>query len=236
MALTSGALGPARRRVLADDVTDSLRLAIVSHELEPGQRMREDELATEMKVSRGPVREALVRLEGEGLVVLERHRGARVASLSLEDIEQIYGLRRVLERLAVEWACKKATDEDFGRMEAPLQEFGALTKKKRTPAMAAELDIRFHDALFLAAHNARLYRAWEGLRSQIYSFLHTRMALRQDYQDLWVPDHRNLLELVRHGQRAEGVKAISQHVDRAYRRLVSALAEDGPGGQSGTGS
>jgi DNA-binding GntR family transcriptional regulator len=73
-------LGIASRRVLADVVTDDLRDAIVSHELEPGRRLAEDDLAEQMGVSRGPVREALMRLEREGLVSIERHKGARIAS------------------------------------------------------------------------------------------------------------------------------------------------------------
>mgnify|MGYP000303341591 CR=1 FL=1 len=85
-------LGVATRRVLADEVTDDLRDAIVSHELEPGRKLTEDELAAQLGVSRGPVREALMRLEREGLVVIERHRGATIASWNRQDIEEIYSL------------------------------------------------------------------------------------------------------------------------------------------------
>ena len=111
-------------------------------------------------------------------------------------------------------------------MEATLGEFSSMTLVKRTPAVVAGLDIQFHDAMFLAAHNVRLYRAWEGLRSQLYSFLHTRMTVRVDYQEVWVADHQKLLDLVRTRQRNESIKAISKHIDRAYRRLVDAIDED----------
>jgi len=100
-------LGVATRRVLADEVTDDLRDAIVSHELEPGRKLTEDELAAQLGVSRGPVREALMRLEREGLVVIERHRGATIASWNRQDIEEIYSLRGALEELAIEWATAK---------------------------------------------------------------------------------------------------------------------------------
>src|SRR5580700_4137455 len=80
-------LGPAARRVLADEVADALRNAIVKGLFESGQRLIEHELATQLDVSRGPVREALSRLSQEGLVVVDRHRGASVASLSGDDTE-----------------------------------------------------------------------------------------------------------------------------------------------------
>lgn len=216
-------LGPARRRVLADEVTDDLRRAIVSGEIKPGERLREDELAGQMSVSRGPVREALVRLEREGLVVLERHRGARVATLTLEDHEHIYSVRRALEQLAVEYACRNGTEEDFARLEMVLREFSGASKTARTPAAVADWDVRFHDSIYLATHNEPLYRAWEGLRSQIHCFLTTRMVLRPDYNDTWGVDHGHVLELLRQRKEAEGLKLIRTHVHGGYERIVAEL-------------
>lgn len=216
-------IGPARRRVLTDEVADDLRRAIVSGEIQGGDRLREDELAVRMKVSRGPVREALVRLEQEGLVVLERHRGARVATRSREDHEQIYSVRRALEQLAVKYACCNGTYEDFDRMDVVLQEFTRASKDARTPAAAAEWDIRFHDLIYLAAHNRPLYRAWEGLRSQIHCFLTTRMTLRLDYSETWVPDHRRLLELLRQRRTDESLEEIGCHLQDGYERIVAEL-------------
>jgi DNA-binding GntR family transcriptional regulator len=218
-------MGPARRRVLSDEVLDTLRNAILTGELEPGSRLPEDELALKLDVSRGPIREALVRLQQEGLVTLERHRSAHVRTMSAVDAEQIYGLRQALERLAVEWACRNGADEDFARMEAVLDDFNRLAKSKRTPARVAELDIRFHDEMFASARNDRLYHAWEGLRSQIFAFLLTRMALRQDYNVSWEPDHRDLLELLRAGRMEEATVFVSRHVESAYDRVKSAIDE-----------
>lgn len=225
MTLSLG-LSPALRRVLADEVTDELRRAIVSGEIVAGERLREDELAVQMSVSRGPVREALVRLEQEGLVVLERHRGARVATLSREDHEHIYSVRQALEQVAVEYACRNGTQEDFDRVEAVLQEFARASKAARTPAATAEWDIRFHDAIYLAAHNQPLYRAWEGLRSQIHCFLTTRMVVRPDYNDTWGADHALILPLLREGKKLEGSKLIRTHVQGGYQRILAELYGD----------
>jgi len=141
-------LGIASRRVLSDVVTDDLRQAIVDHELEPGRRISEDELAAQMGVSRGPIREALARLEREGLITLERHRGARVASWSEQDIDEIYSMRSVLEGLAIEWACKNATVADLAAMDEVLIRYSKLTDKQRTPKEVSKIDLEFHSALF----------------------------------------------------------------------------------------
>jgi DNA-binding GntR family transcriptional regulator len=220
------ALGPARRRVLTDEVTDDLRRAIVSGEIRAGERLPEDELAAQMKVSRGPIREALVRLEQEGLVVLERHRGARVFTLSREDHEHLYSVRRALDQIAVEYACRNATAEDFARMEEILAEFNRASRAARTPAAVADWDIQFHDSVYLAAHNEPLYRAWEVLRSQIHCVLTTRMVLRQDYKDSWEPDHRHLVDLLRERKKADALKFIRHHITAAYERIVADLYRD----------
>src|SRR5688500_7190385 len=94
-------MAPARRRGLADEVADSIREAVFSGFYAPGAQLREVELAQSLDVSRGPVREALLRLEGEGLVRSIWHRGATVTALSPDDVAEIDTLRGALEDLAV---------------------------------------------------------------------------------------------------------------------------------------
>lgn len=223
MSGNSTSFGPASRRVLADDVTDQLRDAIVTGALAPDARLREDDLAVQMQVSRGPVREAFVKLEREGLVVIERYRGARVAKLYRGDIEQIFSLRKALEMLAAEWACKNATEDDLAALTAAIDRYAAAVAEERTPELIAEVDIAFHDALIAAAHHERLLRAWENLRSQIFSFLVTRMALRKDYDGEWETDHRQIMELVRQGDSEAAVARIQGHISASYTRVVAAM-------------
>lgn len=223
MAELSSGFGPALRRVLADDVTDQIRDAIVTGTLAPGTRLREDELSTQMSVSRGPVREAFVKLEREGLVIIERYKGARVAELYREDIDQIFSLRKALESLAVEWACRNATADDLAAIEAVLQRYTSEPPENRTPELIADVDISFHDGLVAAAHHDRLTRAWEGLRAQIYSFLITRMALRKDYDADWEPDHRAILEHIAAHEPEQAIARIQNHVEASYGRVVRAI-------------
>lgn len=219
----SATLGSAKRRVLSDEVTSQLRVAIVTGAIPPGERLREDELALTMEVSRGPVREALTRLQREGLVVIEQFKGAKVAALYRDDIDQLFSLRTSLESLAVDWACSKATEEDFERLYSILRRFDEADPAERTPEQVAELDFEFHDVLVQAAHHERLSRAWEGIRAQISAFLVTRMSLRLDYVEVWAADHRKLVDQIRDMDKEDAIAHITHHILLGYNRVVQAM-------------
>ena len=221
---TTPRLAIAKRRVLADEVTDDLREAIVTHELEPGRKLSEDLLAVQLGVSRGPVREALMRLAGEGLVTIERHRGAKVASWNHTDIEEIYSMRSALETLAIEWACKNATAADIKEMEKSLTEYGKLSVKQRSPKEVSRIDLEFHSALFLSSHHDRLIRSWEVLRSQIHAFLvytwSQDESVNKAFLPAWAPDHQKLVDIIRSKKNTEGAALIHQHVERGFQRVA----------------
>jgi DNA-binding GntR family transcriptional regulator len=215
-----------KRRVLMDDVVDAIREAILSGKLAPGTRLIEDDLASKLAVSRGPIRQALFRLQQEGLVSHETHRGATVASVSQADIEEIYTLRTALERLAIEQACRRATVEDLAPLDAILLLFQSTPRVNITRKKVAEFDIDFHDAIFRAAHHNRLYRTWESLRSQVMVFLLLRDALPDDYLDSWYRDHAKLVEAVRSRDVERATATIEEHIGSAYKRLLVMLAKN----------
>lgn len=221
IATTGQGLASASRRVLADEVVDAIRMAIVTGEFEAGMRLIEDDLANQLQVSRGPVREALARLEQEGLIVNERHRGSTVAKLSAGEVNELYSLRTALERLAVEWVCSFASDEDIANIANILAKFDSLPRPLTRMAVA-NLDVEFHDAVFKAAHHERLYRAWTALRSQISLFLLQRGALREDFSTTWREDHEEFLAVMRSRKRARAVKQVEGHIEGTYRRVLAA--------------
>ena len=229
--VSSPTIGPARRRVLADEVADAIREAIFSGGIDLGERLVEEDLASGLNVSRGPVREALVKLSQEGLVHLERHRGATVAGLGLDAVSEIYSLRKALERLAAEWLCRNATAEDFKRMAEVLAQFDKRARPLTRSAVAS-LDVAFHDAVYQAAHHERLYQAWQGLRSQIFLYLVHRGALRADFADSWLTDHEEYLEVLMRRKRASAVKVVEGHIEGTYQRVLAANRDTvgGPGG------
>ena len=229
MALPELGLKVAKRQVLADEVTDDIRAAILSRQLEPGQKLAEDELALQIGVSRGPIREALARLEREGLVIMERHKGARVASWTLRDVEEIYAMRGALEELAIDWACKNATAEQIAEMGVIIEAWGKIPPKLRTSQEVSRLDLDFHTVLFKSAHHARLLLAWEGLRSQMHAFLAYALFENEiskgTYRPNWGKDHAAILELIKGRKNLAAKKEIRHHVEGGYQTVAILFEE-----------
>ncbi|HEU5100889.1 MAG TPA: GntR family transcriptional regulator [Roseiflexaceae bacterium] len=222
-------LSPAVKRSLADDVVDRLRDAIFHGSYKPGEPLREEQLAAMLDVSRGPVREALVQLEREGLVIVRRHRGATVARLSRADLEEVYSLRLALERLAMQRAVHNATDRDFAALEAVLADFDSALARGPSEKEIAELDVRFHDLIYQAARHQRLYDSWANLKSQIYIFLLSRNVANPDFREVTVKSHADLLESLRARDETRAITEIEAHLRGAYDRVVLSYspAEDG---------
>jgi DNA-binding GntR family transcriptional regulator len=213
-------LTPTVKRSLADDVVDRLRNAIFHGSFKPGEALREEQLAAMLDVSRGPVREALVQLEREGLVIVRRHRGATVARLSRSDLEDVYSLRLALERLAVQRAARYATDQDFAAMEAVLTGFDIALSRGPSEKEVAELDVRFHDLIYQAARHQRLYDCWANLKAQIYIFLLSRNVVDPDFREITVKSHAALLAALRTRNEARATTEIEDHLRGAYDRVV----------------
>ncbi|MHA6625030.1 GntR family transcriptional regulator [Pseudonocardia sichuanensis] len=213
---------------LSATVVPAIRQMITAGILPQGAHLREAELATALGMSRGPVREALVELAREGLVVLRRHRGAQVITLTTEDAEEVYTLRLALERLAVERACSRLADADLADLDATLERMRHLAGDY-SPDLAVELDLAFHDVLVRAAGHGRLERSWQQIRSQIAMFLRDRHLARRDFHEIAHPEHRAVRDIVAAGDTAAAAAAIETHLMGAYDRLVEARTEPGTG-------
>jgi DNA-binding GntR family transcriptional regulator len=220
MSISPLPLTPTVKRSLADDVVDRLRDAIFHGSFKPGEALREEQLAAMLDVSRGPVREALVQLEREGLVLVRRHRGATVARLSRVDLEDVYSLRLALERLAIQRAARYATDQDFAALEAVLAAFDVALSRGPSEKEVAELDVRFHDLIYQAARHQRLYDCWANLKSQIYIFLLSRNVVDPDFREITVKAHTALLEAIRTRDETRAITEIEDHLRGAYDRVV----------------
>src|SRR5882757_1183493 len=188
-------IGPATRRGLADEATDRIRAAILSGEISPGEKVGEAELSRMLTVSRGPVREALVRLEQEGLVVSEWHKGSTVVELTKSDVRELATLRLALEQLAAREASREATREDFGHLQDIVGQMKAARQNGNDDSLV-RLDVEFHDAIYQAAHHPRLYAAWTTIRSQVALALLRRRALSDDYAGIVVQEHDELVKVL----------------------------------------
>jgi DNA-binding GntR family transcriptional regulator len=224
--------GPAVRTSLGDVVAERLRDAILNSELSPGQHLREEQISESLEVSRGPVRDAFLILEREGLVTLSRHRGATVVQLSVEDFGEVYSLRSVIEELAVRLAIRRRDEADLQALEQSLADLRTGMKRKITEQVAAQLDVNFHDNIFRAAHHERLYRSWSSIRMQVHWFLLLRTVASQDWREGMIQRHSAILELIRAGDEPGAVTAIGEHIRDAYNRICGALIDQQPDQES----
>lgn len=210
-------VAPARRRGLADEVADRVREAIFSGAYPPGSQLREVELSTTLDVSRGPVREALLRLAREGLVRTEWHRGATVTTLSPEDVAELDSLRGALERLAVEQVLSRATDEDLAAIEKAADR---MTHAEDEHEMVRR-DIEFHDLVYATAGHRRLAEAWQAIRSQVHLFLLTRVGVSAaDYLTHVPAEHRELAAALRARDAEAALRLFAEHRRHAFDVLV----------------
>jgi DNA-binding GntR family transcriptional regulator len=210
-------LAPARRRGLADEVADRVREAIFSGVYPPGAQLREVELSTALEVSRGPVREALLRLEREGLVRSEWHRGATVTALSPQDVAELDSLRGALERLAVEQVVANASDEDV----ADIAKAAERMAKADDEHELVRLDIEFHDLIYRAAGHSRLTEAWQAIRNQVHLFLLTRIGVsKDDYLALIPAEHQELAAVLRARDAEAALRLFAEHRRHAFEVLT----------------
>lgn len=208
-------MSPARRRGLADEVADRIRDAVFAGTYPPGAQLREVELAALLDVSRGPVREALLRLEVEGLVRSAWHRGATVTDLTAADIAELDSLRDALEHLAVREVVARATDADLDAVVEAANRMGRTADGHEL----VRLDIEFHDAVYAAAHHMRLLQAWQAIRSQVHLFLLTRRRIRPELAHL--PDeHRDLAEALRARDTETALRLFAEHRRVAFDVLT----------------
>jgi DNA-binding GntR family transcriptional regulator len=215
-------------RGLAADIALRLRTAILHGYFEPGERLREEALAKSMGVSRGPIREAFSQLEREGLVVIQRNRGTFVARLTREDAEEIYSLRRVLERLATQRAILQATSAQLDAMQQVIDTMAVCTERGITEQEAAELDMQFHELLYQASNHRRLYDCWVNLRRQIHILLLSRNVADADYRVITVSSHQVILDALRTRDDERAVALIEDHLRGSYERVVGSMrAADG---------
>jgi DNA-binding GntR family transcriptional regulator len=180
-----------------------------------------------MQTSRGPVRDALLLLENEGLVVRYSHRGTFVARLTKEDAEEIWTLRQAIESLAVDYVLKRATAEDLDELDNLVEEMAAKVKAGYSLSEATELDLAFHRTLVRISGHKRALAAWEALRSQTRVLLvgHRRRNPR-DFPDRAVSWHRRLVDALRNGDLERSQDELHKHLSITVDGLIISSSED----------
>src|SRR5438552_3804776 len=157
------ALAVGGPRSLRESAVAKLRSACITGVLAPGERLSESRLARLMKISRGPLREAIFQLEREGLVIHESNRGAHVMPVSAADVREIFQLRAALESCAAADLARILTKAQADKLQMMAESLGGLALM---PDALNARDLGFHEAVCVDAGNARLLRMWRQLRNQ----------------------------------------------------------------------
>ncbi len=204
---------------LRDVVFQTLRQAIITGELAPGERLMEIPLAKQLGVSRTPVREAIRMLELEGLVVMIPRRGAEVARITEKDLRDALEVRCALEELAVVLACQRITPEGRERLKAACIAFREAISTKHVPSIV-DTDIAFHDAIFSATQNPRLITLTHNLWEQVYRY---RVEYVKDfsYHDVLVTEHDAITNAILLGDSQMGQEVMRRHIYNQEAIVIS---------------
>jgi DNA-binding GntR family transcriptional regulator len=202
----------------ADAVHQALRHSILQGDLAPGERLRSDALAIELRVSRTPVREALRKLEAEGLVVRAGF-GLIVRALSEQDLTELFYVREALEGMAARLAAENATPSEMAEIRELLQDMDALRRRGDIEAFR-RLAGEFHQLVCRASHNNRLLQSLKALLDTVRQS-QTSTLYGEGRPAAALKEHRNLLRAIeaRDGDRAEGLA-------REHRRTTLHLRKE----------
>lgn len=221
-------LGPVMSRTLVDTVVEQLRESIFSGRFAPGERLVEAELAREVGISRGPIREALAVLEKDGILINVPRRGKFLPAFDATSIDEIYSLRKVIETYAVQLIVGSLDDERRAALHESLDE---IQRAADTGDMLvlAQSDIAFHERLYELSGHALLQRVWaEAVSGKLRMLLN--FTVRTHTIGTTVENHRAIVDAILDKDTRRARKLVSDHIDDAWQRAKKALkmAESGP--------
>ena len=196
---------------LRDVVFNTLRQAILKGELAPGERLMEIQLAERLGVSRTPIREAIRKLELEGLVLMVPRKGAEVAKISEKSLRDVLEVRRSLEELAIELACQRMTQESVEELEKKQEEFKQAVEDGNAMEIA-ETDEAYHDVIYKGTCNDRLVQMINNLREQMYRY-RLEYIKDEDKRQILLLEHDNILRAVKQRKVQEAKEAMREHID-----------------------
>ena len=206
---------------LRDVVFQTLREAILKGKLLPGERLMEIHLAQQLGVSRTPVREAIRKLELEGLVTMMPRKGAVVAEITVSELEDVLEVRKTLENLAVARACRNDDPEKLEELSRAEEKF-RKTLGGGDLMEAALADEQFHEVIYQMNGNRKLVQILSNLREQMYRFRIEYLKDVESYTTL-MQEHNELRTALEHGDEELAQKVISQHVDRQRACILESI-------------
>ena len=206
---------------LRDVVFNTLRQAILRGELKPGERLMEIQLANKLGVSRAPIREAIRKLELEGLVLMIPRKGAEVAEITEKSLRDVLEVRRALEELSVQLACEKITKEEIRELERVAKEFQQVVKSSDITEIA-EVDVRFHDIIYTATDNQKLIQLLNNLREQMYRY-RVEYLKRDGVFPQLIAEHEAIIRHIENNEKEKATEVMCRHIDNQVEAVIDVI-------------
>lgn len=201
---------------LTDEIAAIVRDRILKGEYEIGEKIKENQIATELRVSRTPIREAFKLLENEGLIDYIPNRGCFAKGFTKQDVDDIYAVRAALEMLAVERSIDRITPEEVAALEEQWELMEFYVRKKDSQKVL-ELNTAFHDIIYASTRSrfmAQVLRSYKGYIDK------TRKSVFYDeaYLESILQEHQEILEAIRHRDREKAIAAVDRHLEMSQDR------------------
>ena len=201
---------------ISSSLFSQLQRDILTGKLKPGQKLTEQKICTEYKVSRTPVREALRQLDTEGLVENILNRGAFVVGLSDQDFEDMFQLRKIYEIQAVKWAIERITDEEMDALEETFEFMEFYTMRNDVDKMLT-INAGFHQIIYEASHNRMLRQLLSSY--QIYfKYRSTEDIYASNYLSRVLEEHRMIFKAFTEKDAEAGAEAMEIHIENSKKR------------------
>ena len=206
---------------LRDVVFNTLRQAILTGELKPGERLMEIHLANRLGVSRTPIREAIRKLELEGLVTMIPRRGAEVAQITEKSMKDVLEVRRTLDALSAELACERISAEEEEALKKACLNFEAAVKTKDTKAIA-KADVAIHDIIAAATGNQRLIQLINNLAEQMYRYRFEYIKDASQHERI-IEEHRIIYESILKKDKEAAAEMAKIHIDNQEKAVIARI-------------
>lgn len=210
----------------ADEAFDCLQTAIVKGDLAPGEKIGEVELCARFNLTRGPLREALGRLESRGLLVRRPHAGVKVVSVSADELMELYRVREAMEGLAARQAAERMTDQEIADLQATLDGHETMIEEARGQAYyQAEGDYDFHHRIATGSRNTKLAQMLLGDLYYMVRMYRYRLSTSSGRPHRALGEHRRIVEAVaqRDGELAEFL--MKRHINAARQNIQRKISE-----------
>jgi len=213
--------------LLSKKVYRILKARIIKGDLTEGGKLFEVKIAEQLGVSRTPIREALKGLAAEGLVKMTPNQGVVVTNVSIEDLQEVLQVRRVLEGLATSMAAEKIHPEEIAKLEKIIKKMSMIISKPNPDVVAySELNAQFHNRILIACGNKRLMKICNNLSSSDHRFRIRSLRNNPERLKYSLKEHREILEALKRRDSEQAGRLSQRHIENVLKNILKHKVEE----------